>query len=181
VFERSCLRGLLAVALALIGCGTAATGPAVQREDGAAAQATMVDGGDSALAVAKHIIADVEAAPLARDRVATLLGVTLQPVPDQPFPIYEGTVADDGPFSKVEFREASAVYLLILTVRPGVSLPLAGFWGDVIPEGTPRTSGPDAPADPTEGYRVVHAPRETAFSFGQSNELLRTITFSQSR
>jgi hypothetical protein len=176
---RSLPVGLLAVVL--IGCGTAATGPAVEREDGSASQVSMMDGGDSALIVAKRIIADIEAAPLSRDRIEAMLGVTLQPLPDQPFPISRGTVAGGGPFSEVEFREARLVYLLILTVRSGVSLPLANFWGDVIPLGTPRTHDADAPVDPTEGYRVVHPPRQTAFSFGESDKLLRFVTFEQSR
>jgi hypothetical protein len=184
MLRRLCQRVLSVGLLAgtLTGCGTAATGSAVQPADGSVAT-TRTAAGDagSPLTAAKRIISDIEAAPLARDRAEALFGVTLASVPEQPFPIYKGTVTGVGPFSEVEFREASAVYLMILTVRPGVPLPLGDFLGDVIPAGTPRTLPPDAPADLTESYRVEHAQRETAFEFSGTSKNLLLVAFKQTR
>jgi len=132
---------------------------------------------------AKQIIKTISQAPeFTKTRIEKLLGVKLVHSPDAlpQLNYYEGPIPD-GPFSRVEVREPNQnqdqTWLIDLTVRDGIEVPLAEFEKDPIGPTAEMDVEPRVPPEGLVTYSVKDPVLSTHYGFRARRETLQQVTF----
>ena len=129
----------------------------------------------------ERIVAAVASAPdLSRKRIEGILGASLSPVPSRPNgpPDAHDLAATlaDGPFARVELREAEPWQkrsILVLEVRGGVELPLQRFSAEHL--GQMQDVNAHIPPEGTVTYSAGEPPLRTLFQFHAKRRTLRSV------
>jgi hypothetical protein len=136
---------------------------------------------DDVVREAKDIVSKISAAKeLTRAELERLLGVKLARAkgvgPDLLY--FEGPLPS-GPFSAVEVREPNPqqdrTWLVNLTVREGVSLPLSSF-RDTIPKDAPFDMEPRVPPEGVVTYSVKTPTQTLYFGFRSKSEAMESVS-----
>jgi hypothetical protein len=120
------------------------------------------------------------AGELTKEEVEQRLQVTLAHSSDvgQELLHYEA-VLPTGPFGHIELRQPNAqqarTWLIVLTVRDGVQLPLKAFLNYPIPPGPPQDINPHIPPEGANTYIIKRDGQSIHYEFGAQSELLRLV------
>jgi hypothetical protein len=130
---------------------------------------------------AKQVIKTVAQAPeFTKKEIEKLLGVKLVHSPDAlpQFNYYEGDLPG-GPFGRVEVREPNPsqdkTWLVDLTVREGVELPLAEFEKDAIGPNAEMDVEPRVPPEGLVTYSVKDSAQSIHFGFRARSRTLQQV------
>lgn len=130
--------------------------------------------------VRRIVRALMDEAELTRESVEKCLNVRLQHSADvgETLLYYEADISA-GPFGHVELRQPNPQqkpsWLLILSVRDGVKLPLADFQNDLIPAGPPQDINPHIPPEGADTYIVTSSSQSVHFEFRARSGMLQLV------
>jgi hypothetical protein len=176
-------RVLIAALVTTIGSGCMRSSGSRHAESKAASEvkAKKVSMTQDMASEAKRIVGMLaNASEFKKTKIEELLGVSLARPPEvAPEFFYYEAELPSGPFSQIELREPNPsqarTWLVLLTVREGIELPLSAFENDPIPPGPPQDIQPRVPPEGTITYIVKSPPQSIHYAFRAQSEMLQVV------